>query len=422
MLADLWNLVSTKLGRASAWLVIGGVAAGVMGYVFQVLMGRMLTVQDYGLFNALMAHLVILSAPMGALMMMVTRRVSACRAVGDHGSIRHLYYSTNFRAVFVTGAAVAICFLFLGWVQSYLEVSDSNVIVLMGLVFLSLPPKVINNSFLQGLQYFRWLSIVSVLEIVFKIVCVVILVQIGYGLSGVFSGVFISGVLVWLIIYIVLHRPLIDGQKKQYRTDHFTFRLVLPVLLANTAFVVMTQLDIVIVKYYFTAEEVGFYAAASIMGKAVMYLPGYISLALFPMVAEDHVQGKDSAGLLFQAIGLTVLLCSIGALFYFMFGEWVIALLYGESYRESGEILRYFGFAMFPMALVMVAEHFLIARGRVLFGYIFFFTAPFQILAIHFFHDSLFMILVVVGISGLLHVVVGFSLLLRRDLRRARSA
>ena len=173
----------------------------------------------------------------------------------------------------------------------------------------------------------------------------------------------------------------------------------------------MTQMDMVLVKYYFTEQEAGYYAAASILGKAMMYLSGAISLALFPIAAEEHSRGKDSAGLLFQAVGLTILVCIVGALFYFIFGEWIITLLYGESYESAGKILKYFGIAIAPMGVIIVAEHYLIARGRVLFVYLFIVMAPLQFMMVALFHNSLLIVLLVVGIVGLLHAVLGFGLL-----------
>jgi hypothetical protein len=65
------------------------------------------------------------------------------------------------------------------------------------------------------------------------------------------------------------------------------------------------------------------------------------------------------------------------------------------------------------MALVLVAERFLIAKGRVLFAYLFVLFAPLQLLAIHLFHDSLQMVVVVMGASGLLLVVLGYGLMWR---------
>lgn len=407
------GLFFSKLARASVWLFVGGIAGGILGYVFQVLMGRMLSTREYGLFSAMMALFAVLAAPLGTLMMVVSRKVSEYRARLDAGSIAHFYYSINIRTAAV-GALVLGAFLFFApQIRSYLKAPGVIPVYLLGaLLFLTFLP-VINNAFLQGLQRFIWLSAGNSFGVLLKIVFSAVLVWLGYGLTGAVGGVVLASLAGWFITYGALRRPLAQGRGKPCQTAHLSIKPALPVLAANAAFAAMTQLDMVLVNYYFPAHEAGLYAAASILGKAVMYLPGGIAVALFPMVAENHARNQSSAHLLLQAVGLTALLCGAGAVFYFLLGEWIVTLLYGESYRGAGEVLKYFGFAILPMALVMVAEHFLIAKGRVLFAYLFVFIAPLQLTAIYFYHASLQMVIAVMGVSGLLLALLGYGLLWR---------
>ena len=86
-----------KLARASAWLFAGTIAGGILGYVFQVLMGHMLSTREYGLFSAMMALFTVFSAPLSTLMMVVSRKASEYRARQDMGSITHFYHSINIR-------------------------------------------------------------------------------------------------------------------------------------------------------------------------------------------------------------------------------------------------------------------------------------------------------------------------------------
>jgi len=136
-------------------------------------------------------------------------------------------------------------------------------------------------------------------------------------------------------------------------------------------------------------------------------------MALFPMVAENHASGKSSTNLIFQAVGMTASLSLIGALFYYFFADSIIVLLYGADYKEAAHVLKYFGFAILPMALIMVAEHFLIAMGRVLFAYLFMIIAPLQLIAIYYYHDTLIDIVTVLFISGIILAVSGYGLLWR---------
>lgn len=409
----LAGLFYSKLARASAWLFVGTIAGGILGYVFQVLMGRMLSTLEYGLFSAMMALFTVFAAPLGALMMVVSRKVSEYRAMKDSGSIAHFYYSINVRTAVVGAIILGVCVLFAPQVQAYLKAPRIIPVYLLGiLLFLTFLP-IVNDAFLQGLQSFTWLSASSTLRVLLKIIFSVALVWLGFDVVGALAGTILASLVGWLITYWALHRHLVEGRGKPFLTVHLSFKPAMPVLVANTAFAAMTQLDMVLVNYYFPAHEAGLYAAASIFGKAVMYLPGGIAMALFPMVAENQARDRSSAHLLLQAVKLTALLCGAGAIFYLLFGEWIIDLLYGESYRGAGEVLKFFGFAIFPMAFVMVAENFLIAKGRVLFAYLFAVIAPLQLTAIYFFHDSLHAVVIIMGASGLLLATIGYAMLWR---------
>jgi O-antigen/teichoic acid export membrane protein len=402
-----------KLAKASFGLFVGGITAGVLAYIFQILMGRMLDPHDYGVFSAIMALSAVVSAPLGTLLMAVSKQVSTYRAIDDKGSITHFYYSINLKSAIFGILVLALCFLFVDGVQAYLKVSQAMPIYLLGVLLFFTFPQVINHAFLQGLQKFIWLSAGGTLGVLFKIIFAVLLIWLGYGVTGAIWGAILSAFAGWLVTFFALNSTLLQGRHKPYKTTHLTIKPVIPIFIANAAFAAMTQLDIVLVNYFFPSHEAGLYAAASILGKAVMYLPGGIVQALFPMVADNDANQRGSAHLLLQAIGLTALLCGAGAIFYYFTGELLVAKLYGEDYRAAGEILKIYGFAILPMALVMIAEHFLIAKGRVLFAYLFVVFAPLQIIAIYLYHDSLKVVVGVMGASGLLVALVGYGLLWR---------
>lgn len=409
----LLMLFRGKLARASAWLFVGSLASGVFGYVFQIVMGRMLSTQEYGLFSAIMAMFAILGAPSGTLMMVISRKVSEYRARQDFGSLTHFFGSIHLKTTLVVSCILALCLLGAPQAQIYLKTTNSIPVYLLGiLLFVSFSP-LINNAFLQGLQKFDWLSAGSAIGTLSKIFISALIVSLGYGVSGALAGTILSVIVTLILTSGGLRKSIAAGRGLEYNSAHLALRPVIPVLVANIAFTAMTQLDLVLVNYFFSPQTASIYAAAAILGKAVMYLPGGITLALFPMVAENEANGEPSAHLLGQAIALTVLLCGAGAVFYFFFGEILITKLYGESYREAGHILKYYGFAILPMALVMIAEHFLIAKGRVLFAYLFVLISPLQLLMIYHFHESPTIVVAVMGASGAILAIIGYGLLWR---------
>jgi len=402
-----------KLARASSWLFVGGTAGGILGYLFQIIMGRMLSVTEYGILSALMAIMVVIGAPIQTLSMIISRRVSAYRSEQDSSKLGYLFYWINRKLLLIAVVLATLVVFNIKPLQNFFLIEENIHLYLLLIIVLIAFPQAINNAYLQGLQYFKWLSVSGVFAALLKIIIAVILVYFGLGVAGALGGVIFSTFTILILTYVVLRPSLSGSNVSTSNATHLLFESAMPVLLANVAFAVMTQIDIVLVKHYFSGQDAGLYAAASIMGKAVMYLPGGIAMALFPMVAENHASGKSSANLIFQAVGMTASLSLIGALFYYFFADSIIVLLYGADYKEAAHVLKYFGFAIIPMALIMVAEHFLIAMGRVLFAYLFMIVAPLQLIAIYYYHDTLLDIVTVLFVSGIILVVSGYGLLWR---------
>lgn len=402
----------------------GTIAGGILGYVYQVLMGRMMSTAEYGVFSAIMALYAIFSAPLATLLMVVARRVSEYRVRDDFGSLARFYRSTTLFTTVLGLCAAAVCLAFAPQLQVYLRASTPMPIYLFALLLMCSFFPILNDGFLQGLQNFKWLSTSTVIRVLLRIAFSVLLLWLGHGVSGAIVGTILASLAGWIVTFRPLMQPLATGRGRPQGSERLAIKPVVPVLIANTAFAAMTQLDMVLVNYYFAAHDAGIYAAASVLGKAVMYLPSGIAMALFPMVAENHARSQSSSQLFMQAVALTALLCLAGASVYLLLGDWLISVLYGAKYAGAGAVLRYFGFAILPMALVLVAEYFLIAKGRVLFAYLFVGMAPLQVLAIHLWHDSLQTVMMIVGISGAALATAGYAMLWRafRHERRASGS
>lgn len=405
------ELLFGKLAQVGLGLFAANIFGGLLGYAYQIVMGRMFSTADYALFAAITGLFAFLSAPLGTLTMVLVRRVSEYRAESNDDITSLLHRAATLWTLVIGSIFVVAYTSAVPWLKTYLGASDSLPVYLLGVLILVHSLLVISLSFLQGMQKFAWLSASNTASVIIKIVSCIFLVWLGLGVSGAIGGIIISSMLSWFLVEWVLRKFLQAPISQSTKPSRLSLRQVLPVLLANVAFTAMTQLDVVLVNHYFAAHDAGLYAAASVLGKAVMYLPGGIVLALLPMVAENHAKNEGSIHLFKQAFGLTFLLCGIGSVAYWILGDWIVRTLYGENYAAAGEVLRYFGFAIMPMALVMVGEYFLIAKGRVLFAYLFVVVAPLQVLAIHYFHESLFQVIAIISLSGVCLAGVGYGLL-----------
>jgi len=393
-------------------LTVANVLTGLLGYVYQVAMGRMLTPAEFALFSAIMALSAVFSSPLGALFMVASRQVSTFRVQNRLFEIRQFYWKLN-RLVFA-GCVVGLMALYFakGSLQAYLKSSQELNIWAGGVLVVFSAFMLLNNAFYQGMQRFGWLGGNAVLGVLLKIILSVLLISFGFGVVGALGGAVLSAMLICLL-GMVLHAAWLTSDGKSVEVSHtqIQWRSIVPVLIATISFAAMTQLDMVLVNRFFPASEAGIYAAASVLGKAVLYLPGGLVMALFPLVAENHANQQESAHIMIQAVAVTAGVCGMVAVGYWLVGDWLILLLYGPSYQEAGALLRLYGIAILPMTLVMVAEHFLIAKGRVLFAWLFLAMAPVQIFAIYLWHSQLWMVVAIMGGCGAIMALVGYAMM-----------
>ena len=407
----LKNLVTGKLAKTSGLMFISTIGGGILGYVFQVLMGRMLSVADYGLFVTLMALLAVVGVPLGTLSMVVSRRASDYRAKNQPARIAAMFWWINRRVFWIALAALLCALPFTPFLRDYAHLESlvpAWIFLLLTFTMLFGP---VNIAFLQAQQNFRWLAINGLTVHAFKIIFCIALLYAGFKLNGALMGVVLATIAIWFMTYLPLRSVVTQPIGVEQTKDHLSFKGAIPVLIANLSFAVMTQLDLLLVNHYFDPHQAGVYAAAAILGKAVMYLPAAITIAMFPMVAENESRSQSSAHLFLNAMVLTAGLSGAGAVFYFLFADDIMTLFYGQKYSGATELLKYYGFAMLPMTLVMVAEHFLIAKGRVVFAYVMMLGIPLIFFAAHTYHARLIDMVYILAACGWGLALVGFGVI-----------
>lgn len=385
--------------------------AGILGYVFQVLMGRLLTPGEFALFSAILALSMFLSSPLVALFMIVSRRVSLAFVSDGEAVLKSIYFGLLRNMTCGVLLFLILFFIFFSYLSEWLRAGDSKDVWLLGFILVGSAFVVLNAAFFQGKKLFSKLATVSVAGVVFKIIFSVVLIYLGFGVSGALLGVVLSLAIIWIYGVFYFNRSLSLKEAKNY-SPLATYPLQLfPVLVANLSFIAMTQLDMVMVNHFFDMDTAGIYAAASVLGKAVLYIPAGFVAALFPFVAERQAKNERSGHLLMIVIVLTLLTCGFAALLYIFFANEIIDMFYGPEYADAADLLTWYGILILPMALVMVAQHFLIAKGRVAFSWVFLFFACFQVGAFAIWHDNLWTIIAILGIGGSLLCLVVYLLI-----------
>jgi len=412
--------ISVRLGtvgvdrflRVGTLLFVATMFTNILNFLFQVTMGRMLIPADYGTMNALLSTFMIAAIPFTTISMVLTRQVSLFKAQGQLAGIRGLFQWTYRRLVAVGLPALVVFLLLTPVLRGFLQMKTTVPIILMGVVILLSVSFPVNLAFLGGLQHFVSMAITSGSLGPLKYSLCVLFVVLGLGINGVFLGHILCYVGLFVISYWPISRALRHVGLPEEKPRRL-FSRAYPELLANLAFAFMTQFDLVLVKHLFPAEAVGTYAVAAVFGRAVMYLPGGLVLALFPMVAENHALKKNQTRMAWKALGYTLMLSGCGTFLYWRFPEAILDLLFGGKYPKAAPLLAYYGVAMLPMALLLITMNFHIARGHGRIWVVIALGAVVEVLAILLCHQNLGQILTAVFTGGSVALVASIWPLLR---------
>ncbi|MBF0593327.1 MAG: oligosaccharide flippase family protein [Nitrospirae bacterium] len=408
--------------KSSSLLLVGMMVANVINYLFQLTMGRMLSISAYGEMNTLMSILLVLSFPVYSVTVFLTKRLSHNFALGRYNVIKGLIART-YRGVLVVGVVTFLAgSLFANRISGMLKIDGAIPIILLFLsigVFVVVP---INSAILQGIHRFRMLSFLAAASCVFKYVLCVGLVAVGMGLNGIMLGLMLSYVLTIYISDIPIRAELKSARwsisNNQEDASDVSLSFLIPVTAANLALAVFSQTDQILVKYFFSPTEAGMYSSAAIIGKAVMYVPAAIVTSLFPMVAYSRARAESTVGLIVKAFAITLVLSGGGAFIIYIVPDLIISLFFGAKFMPASNIVGLCAVAMLPMALVMVLINYNLARNKTLFAYIVLLCAIGQVVGIIVFHSELASVLRVILISGSLCVTALLTLMAVEYLRR----
>lgn len=416
--AGVHHVLKGRLARTSGLMFVASAFSGVLGYLYQVLIAKYLSVADFGLASAYIALMGILMVPLGAYGLVLTRVFSSCLGKSAYRYLVDTYY----RSWKIVAAVSVITFIVLASFSEnlalYLNTGKNSNTVFVFLILICITVLTVPNaSLFQGVQKFDWVAINGVVGQIGKLGIGCALIFLGMAVDGVLIGIACTTIFVLFINHFAIRRffraiPLTDSEPISSSEN---IKTILPVLLANFAFVVLSQLDVVLVKSNFTPELAGSYALAAVFGKAVMYLPGAIVVAMYPMVAENEAKNVSSIGLLMQGVFITSVISISGGIFYYLASPLIFSWFYGEKYDPAIQVLQYYSLAMIPMAIIMVMEYFLMAKKRVLFAYLMLAVAPVEVILIEHFNSDLLEVVWVLTGCGWGLVIVGSVVLLMQN-------
>jgi len=334
--------IEKALFKGGLILVVASGLFGLINFIFQLTMARMLSLSDYGILATLFSIFYILIVLMESIQTVIAKYTVEEKSDGRIKNIlkRALRKGAfGFIALFLIYLAVSIPL-------SQVLGIDYLLMTLNGLSILVVFSLPITRGILQGKKRFGALGTNLILESFFKLAIGVSLVYFGFSVAGALVGNLLGGILAFAFSFLPL--MYLFSAKEKSRMTEGIYDYMKPSFVISLVVVAFYSLDTIMAKIVFSAETAGIYAIASIISKAAFWGTAPISKAMFPFSAEGR-PGKNN--FLSSAIVITSFLLVVLLLIFLLLPDRIISLFSGRSLPESANILIYLGLSMGVLSL-----------------------------------------------------------------------
>lgn len=343
-------VVDRRSGMAVAAVVL---IANLSNYGFQIVTGRLLTVNDYGLLAGFMSAITIIAVSTAALQSAAAKAV----AVGENDPERHGYFDNLTRTSMLGALLFGVVVAAAAPVLSRFFKVGLLPIIFLGIYAIPSSLDSIVSGRLQGARRFQALAVYSAGQAIAKLGLATILIVAGLRVSGLIAGLTLSSA-------VIAMWGMTTTRDVGAISTHVLGPEVRRGFFALLLLWVMVSIDLAFARAYFPPHYAGVYAAAAVLGKAVLWLPAVVTQLIFPYLAEQSAKQQGAASVTSRA-GLVIIgMSGTAVLGLYLFGGPLFTLLYGGRYDGASDIAWKIGLAMLPFAIVNLLMFHFIARGE----------------------------------------------------------
>ena len=361
-------LVRSDSGKA-AGLAAATLANNAIQLVFTVVFTRLLGQTDYGTLAALISAFLILLVA-GQSVQLAAAREAALDRLGHPEVLRATLRAWTRQLLVALVAVTAASVLLREPLAALIGVQDvpwaAAAIPPTGVLWMLLS---LQRGALQGLRAYRPVGVSIVVEAAGRLVCGLILVGVGLGVTGALLGTPLAFVLVALWLERELVRVV--GPVKPVGEPLRTLRSLVgdgwvPIiglfLLAS-----LQNVDVILAKHQLGGDAAGSYAAAAVAAKAVVWVAIGVGLHLLPEATRRAAAGLDPRPVLLRALGILAVVAAPALLIFAVAPKLLLRLAFGPGFTDAADALLLLGAAMTLLAVAYLTVQYMVALGETRF-------------------------------------------------------
>jgi hypothetical protein len=265
--------------RGSAILLFSTGLVAATNLLYNILIARMLGAAGFGDASALYTLLMMLAAITLSFQIVTSKFIARNSEI----LVRAQIYASMLRRAWLAGIGIAVLLAAGGaYLKSYFNLPAQHDLVLLAIATGVYIPVGVRRGRMQGCYDFRGLAINVVVEVMVKFGAALLFLHLGMGVTGVMTAVLLS-----IVAAYFAGRPGVQYRVKPGAIEFSHFGEGMQAVLYFVGQVILSNLDILLVKHFFRVSEAGIYAAVALVGRVVFMLSWSVVSSMFPVTASQ---------------------------------------------------------------------------------------------------------------------------------------
>lgn len=334
---------NNKYLMGTVYVGIGSIFAAFFSYLLQFVFGRILSVADFGAFNALISLSYLFGVPAGVFGVSLVKYVSELSSRGEMKKLTALYWKLAAISLGIGLLAFILIFSIKEIISDGLQIFDKPAVAMFGLTMGMAFFGAISPGYLQGLLRYKAYAFYNVAASAFRLVLAVLGVVTGFGLAGAFGGMIVASLAAFGTAFLLIKKNLTVFENQDLKSDYKKILYFsLPVMFVHFGLMFLNNIDVILVKKYFDPDMAGYYAGTVTLGKIFLFGAGAVATVMFPTISSLAARGLNYSRPFFKFLGLQLILVSGGLAVFSIFPGILTRLFFGERFMTSVEYLPMF--------------------------------------------------------------------------------
>lgn len=333
-----------KENKEIFWSYIAKLVSLVGLGIFLVLIPNLLGPELYGEYNIIIAYISFIGMILGFGLTEAPKPFLSMSIDKDSKKFYLYLKSANTLKILNILSVVLLLIILRPFIENLLKMSLSNIeyfLFILAFIFINLWGYLVN--IFRGIYRIKYIVVVNLLESVGKTIFVLLAFiyfknTFGILIALVFTFAIITFYGFWVLKTRFLKNIPLHGKREHCVCAREIFKYSLSIILVSFTYVILSRIDVMMLNYFSTKQEVGFYSLAHEVAKGLIILVTPLIMGIAPRFAQ--ITKMERRALFYNYLKkITIVLILTLMPAYFILPH-IISFVYGETYIRSIAILQ----------------------------------------------------------------------------------